>query len=517
MSARISVADQPISTLIQDVDLGRIALPEIQREFVWSEQKARDLVDSLYKGFPVGVILLWRPQDVQDFKLLEGQETARVPEWLILDGQQRITSLTKIRKGDIKVNFNIDDEDFHIENRKIANDPRWIRVDRVWELDSATILQDLSEKLDMSMDAVYKKYMSRIQRIEGIPSQSIPVFDMREDDYSRIAEMYMRLNEKGTKLKKAEINLALIVLKFPGTFYDKLRKIVDEFEDWELDTNFFLRCFVCVSTNQSKYEPLKRYLDTADERQVLKTLDLIVENLQTSLEFITSHFGINHYTNQHLIPSDIALIPLMMYMIRSDGRIASSRGLGETILWFYCASHYGRFSTSTESKLNEDLRELGGSNPVATWLENIRKERGDLGMREMRGRINRTNLFALYYALRQNEALDWWQGTKVDNTSKVEFHHIFPKKVLRNAGYSDVLINDIRNIAVVSRKANRRVSAMPPEKYFESEIEDKGRIFSQFVPQDKTYWRVENYECFLEEREKNIITFLNDRIRGLEK
>ena len=225
----------------------------------------------------------------------------------------------------------------------------------------------------------------------------------------------------------------------------------------------------------------------------------------------------SHYTNQHLIPSDIALIPLMMYMIRSDGRIASSRGLGETILWFYCASHYGRFSTSTESKLNEDLRELGGSNPVATWLENIRKERGDLGMREMRGRINRTNLFALYYALRQNEALDWWQGTKVDNTSKVEFHHIFPKKVLRNAGYSDVLINDIRNIAVVSRKANRRVSAMPPEKYFESEIEDKGRIFSQFVPQDKTYWRVENYECFLEEREKNIITFLNDRIRGLEK
>ena len=517
MYTRISMADLLINTLIEDVDLGRIALPEIQREFVWSKQKARDLVDSLYKGFPVGVILLWRPQDVQYFRSLEGQETKKNPEWLILDGQQRITSLTKIKRGDIKIIFNIDDEDFHIENRITTSDPRWIRVDQVWKRGTATILQNLSERLDIPMDVVFKKYMGRVQRIYEIPSQKIPVSEVREDDYSRIAEMYIRLNGKGTKLRKAEINLASIVFKFPNIFYERLMRMVDEFEDWELDTNFFLRCFVCVLTDQSKYEPLKRYLDTADEEKVLETLDMIKENLRISLEFITSHFGINHYTNQHLIPSDIAIIPLMMYMIKSNGRIASSGGIDKTVLWFYCASHYGRFSTSTESKLNEDLRELGSSNPVVTWLENIRKERGDLMMREIRGSINRTNLFALYYALVQNGALDWWQGTRVEDTSKIEFHHIFPKKVLRNAGYPNMLINDIRNIAVVSQKANRKINAMRPEMYFENEIEDKSRIFSQFVPQDKAYWRVENYERFLEVREKSIITFLNDRIVNLEK
>ena len=141
---------------------------------------------------------------------------------------------------------------------------------------------------------------------------------MREDDYSRIAEMYIRLNGKGTKLRKAEINLASIVFKFPNTFYTRLKDMVDEFEDWELDTNFFLRCFVCASTNQSKYEPLKRYLDTADEGKVLETLDIIKKNLQISLDFIASHFGINHYTNQHLIPSNIAIIPLMMYMTQKQ-------------------------------------------------------------------------------------------------------------------------------------------------------------------------------------------------------
>ena len=95
------------------------------------------------------------------------------------------------------------------------------------------------------------------------------------------------------------------------------------------------------------------------------------------------------------------------------------------------------------------------------------------------------------------------------NTGKIEFHHIFPKKVLRDADYSDVLINDIRNIAIVSRKANRTISDMKPEKYFAEEVGDMNRVFSQFVPEDNKFWKVENYEEFLQEREKRIISFVN--------
>ena len=509
--------DQTVSKLLEDVELGRVVLPEIQREFVWSKQKARDLIDSLYKKFPVGVILLWRPRDIQDFRPLMGQDKAKSPDRLILDGQQRITSLELTKKGKIKVRFNIDDESFQIENKAIENNPKWIRVDEIWSKGTAIIIQELQPTLNMSMDDIYKKHMEKIDRIAKILDRFIPVFDIREDDYSRIAEMYMRLNEKGTKLKKAEINLALIVLKIPNKFYGKLREIVDEFEEWELDVNFFLRCFVCISTNQSKFEPLRKHLEATNEDKVLKDLDVISENLQESLQFIASHFGINQDNSQQLIPSNIALIPLIMYMTNNNARIASEEQTNKIILWFYCASHYGRFSKSTESTLNEDLRELKGPDPVGKWLERIRKERGDLRMREIRGRINKTNLFALYYALRSNEAVDWWKGTKIDDTAKIELHHIFPKKVLRDAGIPDNLINDIRNIAIVSKKANRKISAMPPEKYFKKEIEDMDRVFRQFVPEDPKYWEVENYQGFLETREKNILSALNTRISELEK
>ena len=90
--------------------------------------------------------------------------------------------------------------------------------------------------------------------------------------------------------------------------------------------------------------------------------------------------------------------------------------------------------------------------------DKISNDRGGMEMRELHGKINKTNRFALYFAIRKNNALDWWTGTKIENTLKIEFHHIFPKKILRDANYSDAMINDIRNIAIVSKKANGQLA-----------------------------------------------------------
>lgn len=511
------MAEASIASFLEDVELGRIVLPEIQREYVWSEQKAKDLIDSLYKKFPVGVILLWRPKEIVDFRLLAGQaELKRDPDWLILDGQQRITSLNQIKKGEIKVRFNIDDESFSIENNNVANNPKWLRVDEIWKKDSAVIAKELTTSLGVPLEEVYEKYVDKIKRMKEILDYKMPYFEEREDDYERITQMYVRLNEKGSKLKKAEINLAIIILKFPKVFYKNLSSLVQEFEDWDIDTNFFLRCFVSLSTGQSKYEPLRKYLSTASQEEVLATLDKIKEYLKQSFDFITSHFGINPDNNTSLVPSDMAIIPLMLYLEKNKGKIATAKELNNLKLWFFAVSHFGRFSMSTESTLNEDFSALEKSNTLGIWLDSIRKVRGDLKARELEGRINNTNRFALYFALRNNNALDWWTGNNLNNTANIEFHHIFPKKVLKDAGYPDNQINDIRNIAIVSRKANRKISAMEPEKYFQSEIGDMERIYSQFVPTEKELWKVENYPKFLKKREENILELLNKVISELQ-
>ena len=149
-------------------------------------------------------------------------------------GQQRVTSLDFIKRGKIKVRFNVNNDTFYIENMAIARDPEWIRVDEIWNGDSAAILKKLGSQLGIPLDDAFDKYMDKIEQIKNIPTTAIPYAEIRESNYSRIAEMYMRLNEKGTKLKKAEINLALIVLQFPKKFYEKLQKIIGEFEELSL-------------------------------------------------------------------------------------------------------------------------------------------------------------------------------------------------------------------------------------------------------------------------------------------
>ena len=509
------VNERSIKSLLEDIENEKIGLPEIQREYVWSAQKARDLIDSLYKDFPVGVVMLWKPSSITNYRALEGNEKNVIdPDWLILDGQQRLTSLQKINDGEIKIRFDIINKTFGLENRANLNDPHSLRIDDIWNKGTHKIINELAEKSNSPSNDVFNNFGESISKIESTLHQKLTVHEIRHDDYSRITEMYVRINEKGTKLKKAEINLALIILKFPNVFHKRLRQLVDDFNGWELDTNFFLRCFVAISTNQSKFEPLKNYLQTADEKTVLNNLDNISENLTHMFNFLTSHFGINVDNNEKLIPSNNALIPLMMYFVKTNGKISTKNDIDNLSKWFFMASHYSRYSSSPETALNEDLKLLQENTTLVPLQDKISNDRGGMKMRELRGKINKTNRFALYFAIRKNNALDWWTGTKIENTIKIEFHHIFPKKILRDANYSDVMINDIRNIAIVSKKANGAISSMYPINYFPQEIGDMDRVYSQFVSHNDKLWDVKNYKNFLKDRGNKIISFINEQLEN---
>ena len=290
---------------VKNEDLG---LPETQREYVWKPPQTLDLLDSLYKDFPVGMILLWKQPSVTNFRSLEGQSKGgKKPIWLILDGQQRITSLSHVSEGKIKVWFNVVNGEFSMRNNSMSDNSGWVRVDEIWKSTTTDIRRKLSSQLSMERDDIDEKYMGEIERVKAIPKANVPVAEITEEDYFKITEIYVRLNEKGTKLKKAEINLAHIVFKYPEKFYDKLQKINDEFEGWGVDTNFLLRCFVCVATNQSKFGPkLKAYLETHNDEDALQDLDTVSKNMRESVRFLESSFGINEDIDQHLIPSNNA-------------------------------------------------------------------------------------------------------------------------------------------------------------------------------------------------------------------
>ncbi|MEM4306023.1 MAG: DUF262 domain-containing protein [Candidatus Caldarchaeum sp.] len=507
-----------VRMLLDDIELGRIVLPEVQREFVWSENDAKDLLDSLYRGYPIGYIFLWRPKEVKPRRYLQtqAQSTGKEPDYYLLDGQQRLTSLLKIKKGEIRVYFNLDTEEFHLENRAIQSNPKWFPVTEIWGSDTAQIASKLSKMLNMSLEEVYNKYVPRIIKLRQILDRELPAHEIREDDYAKIAEIYIRLNSKGVRLRKAELFLALAVLNVPIAFRSRLEALEKEFEDWGFDTSFFMRCFTCLATGTSKFETLSAYLREKPKEDILQTFNDLLECLRLTLETLETHLGLTPDKAQLILPSEIALIPLMVYLYRNRF-VKTDLELSKLLYWFLMASFWGRYSGATETKLDEDLRALKQQDPIDEWIQSIKRERGRLliDVEDIKGRVTANKLLMLYFLVQKNGAIDWFSPTDLKNTSKIELHHIFPKKVLRSFNFTDDEINDLRNIAFVSASGHRRVGSKEPADYIDSKGIDANRLRAQLIPLDNSLLRVGAYRDFLEKRGELIVTSLNDALSEL--
>src|SRR5438093_1927472 len=484
-----------IKSLLQDIDLERIALPEVQREFVWSENQAKDLVDSLYKGFPVGYIYLWRPKDSKPFRQIDTHSIGeREPEWYILDGQQRLTALTKIEEGGIKVRFNIEKEVFQLENTAIMNDPKWIQVSEVWSSGTVEVARALKEKLGISLDEIYEKYVPRIDKLYRILDRELPIHEIREDDYGKIAEIYIRLNSKGTRLKKAELYLALAVLHIPTEFRSKLDVLEEEFDDWDFDANFFMRCFTCLATGQSKFEAIREYVAHEPKDKIIGILDELLVYLRQALNLLNTHLGLTADKSREMMPSEVALLPFVAYLYSRNGEMKSDEEVGKLIYWYLMASFWGRYSGSTETALDSDLSALGKEYSLAKWISNIVDETGRLAINDsdLAGKFTKNKILMLYFVVQRNHGLDWFSGTDLKNTQQIELHHIFPKALLRKLRVPDNEINDVRNMAMVSGKANRKIGAKEPADYFKSEGISKERLVAQLVPNEEALWHKES-------------------------
>ncbi|OGC41999.1 hypothetical protein A2Y85_07000 [candidate division WOR-3 bacterium RBG_13_43_14] len=127
--AKLERTDKPVSVLLEELGEGALGLPEIQRSYVWNRQQARDLVDSLYREYPSGLIFLWQPNELSELRDTSLNENSKkASERVILDGQKRLTSLTKVFSGERDVDFNVDEELFQIYNRKLKANPLWVSV-----------------------------------------------------------------------------------------------------------------------------------------------------------------------------------------------------------------------------------------------------------------------------------------------------------------------------------------------------------------------------------------------------
>lgn len=232
---RYSVTPHPIETLLTWVKSGEIAIPEIQRPFVWEATKVRNLLDSLYQGYPVGYLIAWRNPTV---KLKDG--TSSAGKRILIDGQQRVTALMAALLGRevltkdyetlrIRIAFHPQEERFEVSNPAIRKDNAWFEdVADVFAPDaSLTELTDIYSEKNPNAD---RKRISRVlERLRKIINNHVGVIELAEDlDIETVTEIFIRVNSAGTELSQADFAMSKISVNesYGGNL---LRKAIDYF------------------------------------------------------------------------------------------------------------------------------------------------------------------------------------------------------------------------------------------------------------------------------------------------
>lgn len=245
--AKYSVLQHPVETLLAWIKSGEIAIPEIQRPFVWKAKKVRDLIDSLYKGYPVGYIITWQNPTV---KLKDGSFSRN--KKVLIDGQQRITALTAAIVGQrvlndnykeisIKIAFNPIDEEFDVLNKAHENDSKWINSINPIINDEITISRAIREYIkanEGNPDVTEELIEERLENLKRIKNKMVGIIELDHSlDINTVTEIFIRINQKGVVLSNADFVMSKIAAdeEHGG---NRMRKMIDYFCRLIVDKDF---------------------------------------------------------------------------------------------------------------------------------------------------------------------------------------------------------------------------------------------------------------------------------------
>jgi len=221
---KYSVNQQLIQTLLSWVESGEIAIPEIQRPFVWDSSKVRDLMDSLYQGFPIGYVIAWQNPDIRlkDGSLSKGKK-------ILIDGQQRVTALTAALLGKyvidktydrikIKISFNPITEKFEVQNPAILKDKTWLPDISDAVNGTQSILKLVRHYLELNPDVDEDQVEKSFTILTDIPKKQIGIIELASElDIETVTEIFIRINSKGVVLSQADFAMSKIA---SNTLYD---------------------------------------------------------------------------------------------------------------------------------------------------------------------------------------------------------------------------------------------------------------------------------------------------------
>ena len=373
-----------VASILDNIDVGSLALPAFQRGYVWKRPQVKQLMNSLYRGYPVGSLLTWTTRAEHAEVRSTGEVRASGPIELLLDGQQRVTSLYGIIRGkpplffdgDAKafdeLYFNVDSEEFEFfSSTRMRNNPLWVSVTELFAPGNSWMSNLVANPSYTSENQ--NNYLQNGLKVGNIRNFDLPVQSLTGEDKTTevVVDIFNRVNSGGTRLSKGDLALARICAHWPegrSEMQERLGKWRDAGFDANLD--WLLRCMTGVVANVSEYESLDR-IDIGTIQESLRQTETAVDHL---LEAMRSHL---YMDTDRVFSSKQALPVIVKYLTDRGGRFPDQDTMVRVLHWYLIVAVWGRFAGPTETVINQDLSALAADDPVEALLRNQRQSQGE--------------------------------------------------------------------------------------------------------------------------------------------
>ncbi len=509
-----------ISAILDQIDYGQLALPQFQRGYVWQRKQVRDLMESLYKGYPIGGLLIWMT-DGKAVATRGERQVAVSPMKLLLDGQQRVTSLYGIIRGKAppffdgnenafkNLHFDVRTESFEFYGPvKMRDDPRWVNVSNLFQAGKPP------SGLEPYSNENYE-YINRVYQLLSVRDRQLHEEEVTGTRLDEVVEIFNRQNSGGTKLSKGDLALAHLCTLWPEA-RDKMRAQLDEWQraGFHFTLDWLLRVTNAVVTGEADFKALRDLNRRAFERGLNKS----VVHCDSLLNLIGDRLGLDH---DRVLPGVYAF-PVMARVLELNGSLDSEEER-RMLFWYLHAALRGRFSVGTESTVAQHLRVVEQSG-IDGLIHHLEAWRPDLKVTaaDFAGAERGSRFYPLLYLLsRVDGARDLVSGRALSRHmlgrySSLELHHIFPKSMLQRRGYDRPKRNALVNFCFLTKSSSLTIGRQDPSVYLaECERRHPGVLESQWIPWDHDLWQPENYEKFLERRRELLAVAANEVLDSL--
>ncbi len=557
-----------LSTLVSQIEMGTLGLPDLQRPFVWKPVKVRDLFDSMYRGYPVGYLLFWDNVVEPGARQIGTDGKQLAPQQLIVDGQQRLTSLYAVikaqpvvtsdfKKSRIRIAFRPIDEKFEVANPAIEKDIDWIAdISDLWDPDGSFLafvknyVGRIRESREIT-EAEELAYENAIQRLRDVINFPFTALSLSSDlDEEMVSEIFVRINSEGVRLNQADFILTLM-----SVFWEKGRRNLEEFcrdartpsDSSASPFNYFiqpgpdqlLRVAVAVAFGRARLQHVYSILRGKDlqtkefssERRdeqfgLLQKAQEAVLDLTNWHEFFKA-VTVSGYRGSRMVASETNL--MYGYAMWLIGRIdfgVDLAALRQVIArWFYMCSVTSRYTGSSETQMEADLARLRNLKTADQFVEELDRICGseltsdfwDIRLpNDLEKRSARTPALFSYYAalcvldakvlFSQMTVAELLDPAVKGKKSAIERHHLYPRAYLESIGVTELRdINQIANYALVEWSDNIQISDSPPATYYPQ------YVHAMSGPEEMSFWHAlpeswaqMEYGSFLEARREKM-------------